>query len=303
MTRCAVLAIAFALIAVPAYGSGGQITGTDAAAGVTQPDLGSRYVTRAVPGGTLVMAIERRGGEIIASRFLPRSLVVGAVAYDGSGTGLAPRGGTLVLGSPANGSPHRRRNDFVVVEIGQLRLVDRFRLPGDFALDAVSPDGKVLYFIQRLSDIRFAVRAYDLAQKRLRPAPVVDPAEADEPMQGLPVSRAMSSDGRWAYTLYDGAGQHPFIHALDTERARAKSIDLDMLAKRADLFDMRLRVRGDGTVLVRDGSERRVLAIDPRTFALRTARPAAPEESSRAWFGVAVVLAAALAVAARVRLS
>ena len=60
------------------------------------------------------------------------------------------------------------------------------------------------------------MRAYDLVRGRLLHAPVVDPRETDEKMRGNPISRALSPDGRWAYTLYDGGGGTPFVHALDT---------------------------------------------------------------------------------------
>ena len=52
-------------------------------------------------------------------------------------------------------------------------------------------------------------------------------------MSGLPMSRApRAASGRWAYTLYDGAGEHPFVHALDTEQRTAVCIDLDMPLRR-----------------------------------------------------------------------
>ena len=53
----------------------------------------------------------------------------------------------------------------------------------------------------------------------------------------------MSPDGRWAYTLYDGNGKTPFIHALDTSRSTARCIDLDALAGNKYLSGMRLAMR------------------------------------------------------------
>ena len=41
------------------------------------------------------------------------------------------------------------------------------------------------------------------------PEPIIDPPELDEAMRGMPITRAASPDGRFAYTLYDGAGEHP----------------------------------------------------------------------------------------------
>ena len=298
MSRYVALTIAvFALVAAPAQGAGGPVAGSDALGeGVTTRGLGVRYIAQIVPGGTVVMAIERRGGRVLDTRFLRRPLIVSAVAYDGSSTGLAASGSPLVLASPRYALV-RRRSDFVVLETTRLRRVTSFSLRGDFALDAISPDGDRLYFIQtRRNGAAYAVRAYDVARQRLLPRPVVDPGEPDEPMQGSPMARAMSHDGRWAYTLYDAP--HPFIHALDTERARAKCVDLDALTGRDDLIDMRLTVAGDGTVLVHDGSTRPIIAVDPRSFAVRVPRPAAPARSSppaadesTSWLGPAAGLA------------
>jgi hypothetical protein len=277
MRRYIALTIAvFSLVAAPAAGAGGPIVGFDAgAAGVTSRGLGVRYVAERAHGGTLVMAIERRGGRVLQTRFLHRRLFVSAVAFDGSSTGLAARGGPLVLAAPRKGFP-ARHSEFVVLETSRLRPVATFGLRGDFSLDAISPDGGRLYFIQTFSGTRYAVRAYDFGRRSLLPEPVVDPAEADEPMQGTPMARVLSHDARWAYTLYDGNGTHPFIHALDTMRGRAKCVDLDGLAGRHDLIDMRLTVARDGTVLVRDAGSRPLFAVDPRTFAVRVPRPAAP---------------------------
>ncbi len=43
------------------------------------------------------------------------------------------------------------------------------------------------------------------------------------------MTRATSPDGGWEYTLYDGGGAHPFIHALDVVEGATVCIDLEML--------------------------------------------------------------------------
>jgi hypothetical protein len=309
MSRIVALTIAlFALLAAPAAGASGVIAGGDAGfAGVTTRGVGLRYLAQQVPGGTLLMAVDRRGGRILQSRFVREPLVVSAVAFDGSGTGLSANGRTLVLSSPRATFP-RRRSDFVVFETEQLHRVADFSLRGDFSLDAISPDGGRLYFIELTGrdSTHYRVRAYDLARQRLLPQPVVDPAEADEPMRGSPIARTMSEDGRWAYTLYDGNGRHPFIHALDTGRGRAKCVDLDALAGRQDLMDLRVAVARDGTIVVRDGSGP-VLAVDPGTFGVHAPRPTAPaappapDRGGTGWLGP-VAGAALLALLAAVAL-
>ncbi len=281
-----------ALLAAPAAGAGGPVAGTDAGAtGVTAPGGGSRYVTMQAPGGTVVARVARDGGQLSGWRFLRRRVVVPAVAYDGSATGLSADGRTLVLAQPRIRYP-RARSHFVVLDAARLRTRSTITLRGDFTLDAVSPDGDRLYLIQSLSrrDItRYAVRAYDVSAGRLLKRPIVDPAEADEPMQGSPLARAMSENGRWAYTLYDGNGEHPFIHALDTQAGTAKCVDLDQLSGTDDLFGMRLTVGPSGAILLSDSqSARTLLTVDPQTFAVRepaavparTPAPARPPQPS-----------------------
>ena len=56
-------------------------------------------------------------------------------------------------------------------------------------------------------------------------------------MTGKPVTRAMSPNGQWAYTLYQGSDEGPFVHALDTSGRSAKCIDLDGLNLPTNLWD------------------------------------------------------------------
>jgi hypothetical protein len=314
MTRYAVLSIALlAVLAPPAFGAGGPVAGSDAGpAGVTVRGHPSRYV--ALPGreGTLVARIERRGGTISNYRTLPGHLVVPAVAYDGSATGLSGDGRTLVLAAPKF-SLTRRTSTFTILDAERLRRHGTIRLRGDFTLDAISPDGAMLYLIEATSrsDItRYAVRAYDVEARRLLPDPVVDPADADEPMRGLPVARASSFDGRWAYTLYDDSGGvHPFIHALDTETATARCIDLDQLAGRDDYPAFSLKVGPSGTIEVRHVEhEQPMLLVDPESFEVREPAQAAPpaqpapapaHDGASGW----LIIAAGLALLALVSLA
>ena len=133
------------------------------------------------------------------------------------------------------------------------------RLRGDFSFDAISPKGRWIYLIHYVSPqdpTRYLVRAYDLQHGRLLTKPVVDPSEQGEKMRGNPLSRAASPDGRWAYTLYDGAGEAPFIHALDTSGRTARCVDLDALAGKDYLWRLRLHLNEYGSALtIRDGEE------------------------------------------------
>jgi hypothetical protein len=235
--------------------------------GVTVPGSPERFVTVPVGRDTMVEGIRRQGGRIVSTRLLPGTFTVPAVAYDGSASGLSDDGRVLALIEPRVSFP-RRQTTFAVLGTRGFVLRRLVQLRGDFSFDAVSPDGNRLYLIQYLSPrdpTRYAVRAYDVGAGRLIREPIVDPRDREQ-MRGQPISRATSPDGRWAYTLYDGAGKAPFLHALNTARGAARCIDLDALAGNTYLWRLRLTVSGR-SIVIRDGTEPE-LTVDRASFAV-----------------------------------
>jgi hypothetical protein len=128
-------------------------------------------------------------------------------------------------------------------------------------------------------------------------------------MRGLPLDRVSSPDGHWQYTLYDGAGSHPFVHALDTEERRAKCIDLPAFPETVDQYNLRLDML-DGGAMLKVGS---FATVDTKTFKVTPtssrARPAPrkadPGEDSSAAPWIAgcgiLLLAGGLALSLRSR--
>jgi hypothetical protein len=209
--------------------------------GVTVAGSPDRYVTLNAGRMTLVERIARNGGRLLGLTRLAGNFTIPAVAYDASASGLSADGKTLVLIEPRRSFP-RLMTTFAVLDARRLRLERTIRLRGDFSFDAVSPHGRTMFLINYTSPAdptRYSVRAYDLLANTLLPNPVRDPAERSDAMRGAPITRLLSVDGRWAYTLYDGAGGTPFVHALDTSTRRAHCIDLPMLAGRSDLWSLR----------------------------------------------------------------
>jgi hypothetical protein len=321
----AIASLALACLPVAAGEAGGKGAGTIAApAGVTSPGSPYRYIAihPSVAGApTLVERITLDGGRVNRWWYLRGHYYVPAVAYDGTGGGLSAEGGTLVLTRFTRTYPPRRSR-FAVLDTdtylrhprrsGEQRprhAVTRFSLPGFYSFDAISPDGERLYLIHYLSSrgpAGYEVRAFDLPSGRLLPDPVVDPKEAGERMQGLPITRAMSPDGRWVYTLYDGNGKEPFLHALDTVGGSAVCVDLPQLRDRRNLFLLklsidrggrRLAVSSDSAVQGRPQSPP-LLSIDTRTFAVRRPAPVAEASSASSvpWLPIGIA-AAALAAA------
>ena len=297
-------AIVSGAAAATASADGLPVLGVDVGSkGVTVPAAAARYVTLwSGPKTTVVARVRRNGGLVDRSRLLRGVFTIPAVAYDRSASGLSADGRVLVLIQPRVAFP-RARTSFAVLDARRLRILKVLRLQGDFSFDAISPSGNRIYLIQYLSandPTKYAVRALDVQAGRLLPEPVVDPHEADEQMRGQPLSRAMSPGGRWAYTLYDGNGKTPFVHALDTSHATARCIDLDAIGGAENLWRLRLTIRDDGKQLaVRDGSQTE-LVVNTKTFAVN--RPSVPaaatQESSLTWPWAAGAGALALALAA-----
>jgi hypothetical protein len=257
--------------AAVAQADGLPVLGVDVGpTGVVAASGEARYVTLPAGNATVVARVEPTGGRVLGSRLLHGTFTIPAVAYDGSAAGLSADGRTLVLIEPRQSFP-RARTTLAVLDERSLRPRAMVRLKGDFSFDAVSPRARWLYLIQYVDPndpAHYAVRAYDLRAGRLVAAPVVDPHEPDEQMRGAPLTRATSEHGRWAYTLYDGGGSTPFVHALDTARRTARCVDLDGLSlQRASR--LRMRVTGH-TIELRDRGHT-AFEVDTRTFRVRPA--------------------------------
>jgi hypothetical protein len=264
--------------AVAAGADGLPVGNVDAGpGGVTNPGGEMRYVTLPAGPNTVLAAVRREGGRVDRSLLLRGRFTVPAVALDASPAGLSADGSKLVLIRPRAHFP-QKETTLAIVETGRLRRPEVVTLRGDFSFDAISPSGGFMYLIEytsRRDPTRYQVRGYDTSAGRLIPGAIVDPRAFGEGMRGYPITRASSPDGRWAYTLYDGAGKHPFVHALDTQERTAACIDLDGLAGRNDLFELRLVVdAGSDELNVVDGTQP-VAVIDAKTF-----RVSAPERDA-----------------------
>jgi hypothetical protein len=250
-----------ALTAASASGAGGP------GAGVQQGWDGLakgavRYVAVPAVNSTTVQVIRRRDGRVLKFMSLKGAWGIPVVAFDGTTDGLMADGRTLLLGEPLTGPGLLRNSTFALIDMKKMRVVRKLGLPGHYVFDALSPDGRYLYFIQYVSaeDFnRYRVRAYDLRAGQLLKNSVVDKRESETAMQGAPISRATSRDGSWAYTLYGGPDK-TFIHALDTLNAAAVCIDLPWKTQPQRLFDFRIRRAGDGRLVVR-GPRGRTLAV------------------------------------------
>ena len=286
LTRGAAL-VALGAFASTASADGLPVLGVDVGGqGVTVPASPVRYVTLRAGHETVVARTATDGGRVLRFTHIRGNFTIPAVAYDGSSSGLAADGSTLALIEPRLSFP-RARTALVVLDAKSLRLRKAINLRGDFSFDAISRDGRTLFFIEYVSPrdpTRYNVRAYDVLSGRLLAKPVIDPHEGQDAMRGSPLTRATSPDGRWAYTLYDGAGNTPFVHALDTSKREARCIDLPMLAGRLGAGPLHLAVAQNAAKLTVSMQGRTLALIDTTSFrastpAEPTAAPAQPAQS------------------------
>jgi hypothetical protein len=255
--------------------------GADPATGITDLNGGSRYTALWAGAGTVVAKLDTSDGSVEQSSYRDGQLAVPSVAFDQSPGGLSADGEVLVLTKPGVRFP-QTRSDFVVFDTKRLKVLDEVSFDGTFTFDALSPNGRWLYLVEYTSprDLsEYVVRRYDLERNEMQRAPILDPDESAEEMYGAPITRAVSEDGRWAYTLYDG-NEHPFIHALDTQSGSAVCIDLDQLEGDRNLYRFDLQPSLDGSTLgVVDRGEP-VANVDLGSFDV--SEPAAPAAAAPA---------------------
>ncbi len=267
---CLCLAVLFLLALAPAAAADGvgpfvQQGGT----GVVSRDGSTRFV--AVPANsnldTVLEAVSTKDGTLRAWQNIAGSYGIPTVTYAAGGNSLSPDGRTLVLADTLGGSP----SDFLVYDTRKLSLKNWVTLRGAFTFDALSPDAKRLYLIQytraRSGDFaHYVVRAYDLRRNRLLPGRIADRAQKSWVMNGFPVTRTTSPDGRWVYTLYQNGGKgYPFVHALDTVRGVAHCIGLPI--SNGALYNLVLSLHG-GTLAVHWRSGRPFLNVSTADWRL-----------------------------------
>lgn len=328
MAKRGMLVVLMALLSsgIPATNAGAKGLEMGARNGVTVDGSPYRYVaitTHTKPKLTVVERVDRRDGRVERWWQLDGDYDVPAVDYNGSGGGLSADGKTLVLSRFAFASPvyPPRTTRLAILDTdlrpqrhlraGQRRPPSVFRsieLRGHYAFDAIAPDGSTIYLIHHFPNLsgpayiaRYEVRAYEVKSGRLLPEPIVDPDQPEERMAGLPLYRATSPDGRWAYTLYDGNGEEPFVHALDTVAGSAVCIDLPQLESMPRRFHylLRLQTRDGGRELavVRripgPARSRTLVAVDTGSFEVSRPAPVATASSGIGPWPPALALTAA----------
>ena len=186
-----------------------------------------RYVALPSAKTTTVAAVRTSDGRVLRYATIRGAFGIPFVAFDGTAEGISTDGKTLVLADV--GAKTTSQTRFAVLSTATLRLKKAFTLPGLWAYDALSPNGRTLYATQYLgtgANARYNVRSVSLVTGKPVGDAIIDRREPDEQMNGSPYARTRSSNGAWAYTLYAKPNGTGFVHALDTAKRRAFCVDL-----------------------------------------------------------------------------
>jgi hypothetical protein len=220
----AALALAgLALLAGPGLAVGPQPPADQQRARLVDAD-GTAYVVQ--PGNTTsIQAV--RNGTVAGHMQLTGMYGVPLITITGTHAGLSPDSRTLVLAS-VDLTGAATATSFAVIPTSLTQPARIITLHGNWTFDAISPNGRVMYLIQRLPGgtlEKYRVRSYDLAANRLSTHVIAD---RDDPhgMAGYPVSRAVKGHGRLVFTLYANLNGTSFVHALNAARGTAHCIDL-----------------------------------------------------------------------------
>lgn len=272
MTRYLVLLALALVLAPPALADGFVPAAEQNGSGVLALDGKSRYVAVGIVGTsrTFLSRISTKDGSVLTSAPLLGTWGIPIFTYaPNSGEGLSSDGKTLVLADISNVYP-RTESRFLVLDARTLRLRDAVYLEGDFEFDAVSPTGTRFYLIQHtnvLDQSHYVVRAYDVASNTLLPGRVADRTQKSWIMEGYPIARSISPDGRWVYTLYGNPNGFPFVHALDTVRGVAHCVGLPWRGSQNAVYNLRLTLRR-GSLAVHWLSGRPWLRLDTASWRL-----------------------------------
>jgi hypothetical protein len=192
-----------------------------------------RTLVIAEPAGqaTTVRAIGAADGSTLLARSIAGGWVQPRIGRDGLPVGVSDDGATVVLAAADMGTAAVSR--FTVLSDG-LQRETPVELRGQFSFDALSPDGRTMFFVEHQGGANYAVRAWT-AGDGLQDGVIVDKSNVDEQMAGYPIAQAPAGLGL-VFTMY--RGPETFVHALDTTKEFAVCIDLDGMPEEMDAHDL-----------------------------------------------------------------
>ena len=241
------------IVGIHAGGAAGASTALPA--GLATQDHQQLYV--ATPNGshTAIAILDTRTGATTRTFAIDGSYASDAHGYGGAT--LTPDGHWLALRRA--GQTGGDQSTIALIDTQAGKVARTIQLSGDFDIDALSPDGSVLYLLQNLHDAQhhYYVRAYDIGVGKLLDQIIVDKSELYNPkMQGSAVARRFGNEGAAAFTLYvDPLRNTAFVHVLSLDTSGnitpfARCVDDLPASQSIDLLrSYTLVLSSDGSIL------------------------------------------------------
>lgn len=213
--------------------TGGRILAVDAATGETTrtiegalvaPDWSAIYAVIQRPGSAAVRVSDPATGNLIREIAVPAGFDL--PAYGSAPDGLSADGQWLVL--TAAGRPGATQSRFAIVDTRAGKADPPITLDGDYAFDAISNDGALLYLVEHPTPdpTRYRVRIYDRRIGVLVEQVVADKTVSppDGLMRGIYATSVAGPHGEWNFSLYFNPAKGPFVHALNLQAQYAQCI-------------------------------------------------------------------------------
>jgi len=171
-------------------------------------------------GQTTIAIINTQTGKTMHSFVITGTYTI--AEQDFANSVSSPDGRWLALRQVGQAPSARLRSGnkttIALVDTQAEKLVKTIQLDANFSLDAISPQGGMLYLLQYLPDGsgHYYVKAYDTRANQLLPIIIADKSELNDPrMVGTALTRQISADGEFAYTLYIDTWRNiAFVHIL-----------------------------------------------------------------------------------------
>lgn len=188
--------------------------------GAPSPDWRRLFSVASSNGNVQLMVVDTATGAIVQAVTVPAWASEARLSYDGRWLALVP-------------TPDARATvtRFQVRDADLAAAPVDVQLPGAFAFDGLSGDGKRLFLLQLRSNGSYQVKLYDLGAGRLLPDPIVDKTDASSVMSGASVSSFTTADGQEQLTLYErNARDQAFVHVLPIGMATPFAYCVDLPA-------------------------------------------------------------------------
>jgi hypothetical protein len=243
--------------------------------GLPAPDWSALYTLSFEHGATAVRAIDVRTGGVLRQTRLEGIYDFPNVDSNGMPAGLSPDGRWLALYGRRGAGDQTSR--YAVLDTALSKPARSVLLDRTFYFDALNNSGSLLYLIEPLDgDVpaKYQVRAYDLAQGKLRAQAIIDKVAAGPVMQGIRHTAIAAPGGEWLYSLYYSPRKGPFIHALNMTGGFSTCIFLLSAAEQpgpGGVWSLAMN-RGGSKLYAAAGGTGKVVEVD--TGALRVSRTA-----------------------------